>query len=150
GDFAAASARGCQPEQLGEGMAGPAIKQDRAVVGGKLGERLAAGDVMGPSANARWRSALMLEMAHMEFLPRNISAFQHSQHCRQGVDLHLCEPELLCGLEVLCQHVVLPLTSLVIICAHTTGVNLCLEMRLSSTRRDVRGVTGATCGVVRA
>src|SRR5262245_40767082 len=66
---------------------------------------------MCPSANTCWRSALMLEMAHVELLSRNIPAFQHSQHRGERFNLHVPEPEFLCRLEILCKHDVLLFSS---------------------------------------
>src|SRR3954447_24639081 len=62
---------------------------------------------MGPSADACRRFALMLKMAHVKFVVRNIAAFQHTQNRDQGLHLDLCEAEFRCGLETLCQHIVL-------------------------------------------
>src|SRR5262249_50863126 len=70
----------------------------------ELGECLAAGDVMRPSADAGRRPARMPEMAHMELPLRDLPALQHPQHGGEGRDLHLAEPEFICGLEVLCKH----------------------------------------------
>ena len=49
----------------------------------------------------------MLKMAHVKLVVRNIAAFQHAQNRDQGLHLDLCETEFRCGLETLCQHIVL-------------------------------------------
>src|SRR5215475_7531806 len=60
--------------------------------------------MMGPPADARRRSALMPEVAHVELVPRDFSALEHPQHLGQGIDLNVREPKFLCRLEVLCKH----------------------------------------------
>src|SRR5215204_1130797 len=140
GNFAAASADCCEPEQLhdGRGMAHSAIKQEGAEVGRKLRERPAPGYVMCPSAKARWRFAFILETAHVERLSRNILAFQHPQHRDQGFDLHVCKAEFFCRLEIMCQHVVLLSPRIRCISAQTTA-GTCLTCGRSTMRSEAFG-----------
>src|SRR5438093_12950898 len=109
-DLAAAPARLRQAEQLAQGAARPAMQDDRAAGRGELGEGAAARHMMGPAADACRRLALVAEVAPGELLACDIAALQHPQHANQRLDLNLRESELLGGLEVLCQHVVPPLT----------------------------------------
>jgi hypothetical protein len=47
------------------------------------------------------------EGTHVKLRARNVSALQHPQHRYQGLDFDICEAKLVCGLEVLCKHIVL-------------------------------------------
>src|SRR5262249_44141620 len=78
---------------------------------------------MGPAADARRRLALVPEPAHVELLARNIPALQHPQHHDQSLDLRLGKAKLLCGFEVLYQHVVLLLPRVSFISAPATARN---------------------------
>src|SRR5262249_988212 len=147
-DLAAAATRLRQPEQIVQRAARAAMQDDRAAGRGELGESAAARDVIGPSADACRRLALFPKLPHVQFLPSAALALPHGQPAAPRLDPHLRETELRCRFEILCQHVVSPLTSHLIY----TRSRGCREwaLRCGCRGRALQGCVAANPTVVAA